>query len=300
MGNFKSHDIPKRLGAGQAKGLEIYMINYLYGLSRINRDTMVFSKNKIISSALLVVMVSALGCRNHSRMFSTEKNVLVDSIQKQVIYAERNYIIQKNDYLNIKIYTNRGERLIDPNAELTKGAGGGGLVKEENVKYLVRNDGNTNLPMIGDVHLEGLNLIQADSILAEKYGKYYIGAYAMTTMLNKRVFVLGPFPLGAKVIPLLNENINLIEVITLYGGIPDNGKAYNIRVIRGNLKNPNVNIIDLSTIDGMKKANLDVQPNDIVYIEPVRKLFLESFRDIAPLISIFLTATSLIFILSRK
>jgi len=261
---------------------------------------MVFSKNKIIISALLVVMLSSLGCRNHSIMFSTEQNVLVDSIQKQVIYAEKNYIIQKNDYLNIKIFTNRGERLIDPNAELTKGAGSGASLKEENIKYLVRNDGNANLPMIGDIHLEGLNLIQADSILAEKYGKYYIGAYAMTTMLNKRVFVLGPFPLGAKVIPLVNENINLIEVITLYGGIPDNGKAYNIRVIRGNLKDPNVNIIDLSTIDGMKKANLDVQPNDIIYIEPFRKLFLESFRDFAPMISLLISITSIMIILTRK
>ncbi|HXA00887.1 MAG TPA: polysaccharide biosynthesis/export family protein [Cytophagaceae bacterium] len=257
------------------------------------------SKNKIIGFVLLTIIVSVVGCRNHSRMFSTEKSMMVDSIQKQIIHAEKNYVIRKNDYLNVKIYTNQGERLIDPNSELAKGASSGGLVKEENIKYLVRTDGNANLPMLGDVHLEGFTLIQADSLLAIKYGKFYEGAFVITTMLNKRVFVLGPFPLGAKVIPLQNENINLIEVITLYGGIPDNGKAYNIRVIRGDLKNPNVNIIDLSTIDGMKKANLDVQPNDIIYIEPVRKLFLESFRDISPIISLLLSSISILILITR-
>jgi polysaccharide export outer membrane protein len=261
-----------------------------------------FSQNKIIGFALFIVIVSGMSCRNHSRMFSTEKNMIVDSIQKQIANAEKNYVIQKNDYLNVKIFTNRGERLIDPNSELAKGVYGGGLVKEDNIKYLVRSDGKANLPMIGDVSLESFTLVQADSLLAIKYGKFYEGAFVITSILNKRVFVLGPFPLGAKVIPLQNENINLIEVIALYGGIPDNGKAYNMRVIRGDLKNPNVSIIDLSTIDGMKMANLDVQPNDIIYIEPVRKLFVESFRDIAPLLSLLVSISSIsitIIVLTR-
>jgi polysaccharide biosynthesis/export protein len=250
------------------------------------------SQNKIVGFALIIIFVLAIGCRNHSRMFSTEKSVIVDSIQREIVNAEKNYVIRKNDYINVKIYTNRGEKLIDPNSELAKGASSGGLVKEENIKYLVRSDGKVNLPMIGDINLEGYTLIRADSLLAIKYGKYYEGVFVITAMLNKRVFVLGPFPLGAKVIPLQNENVNLIEIITLYGGIPDNGKAYNIRVIRGDLKNPNVSIVDLSTIEGMKRASLDVQPNDIIYIEPVRKLFIESVRDIAPIISLLVSITS--------
>jgi polysaccharide biosynthesis/export protein len=252
-------------------------------------------KNKIIGFSLFIVIFSVISCRNQSRMFGTEKDMLVDSIQKEIIHAEKNYVIRKNDYLNIKIYTNRGERLIDPNSELAKGTfgGTGSAVKEEGVRYLVRSDGKVNLPMLGDVNLEGYNLFRADSLLAVKYSKFYEGAFVITSMLNKRVFVLGPFPIGAKVIPLLNENINLIEIITLYGGIPDNGKSYNIRIIRGDLKNPNVNIIDLSTIDGMKAANLDVQPNDIIYIEPVRKLVLESLRDITPFISLLVSITSI-------
>ncbi|MFL5729280.1 MAG: polysaccharide biosynthesis/export family protein [Cytophagaceae bacterium] len=234
-------------------------------------------------------------------MFTIENNLLVDSIQKQVAFAERNYIIRKDDYITVKVYTNRGEILIDPNSELNKGAAAGAVKgKEDLIKYLVRDDGKVNLPMVGDVGIEGYTLQQADSLLAKSYNKFYESPFVITSILNKRVLVLGPFPLGGKVIPLQNENINLIEVISLYGGIPDNGKAYNIRIIRGDLKNPNVMIVDLSTIEGMKKATLDIQPNDIIYIEPVRKLFVESFRDISPLLSLLVSSLSIILIFSRK
>jgi polysaccharide export outer membrane protein len=59
-----------------------------------------------------------------------------------------------------------------------------------------------------------------------------------------------------------------LELIAIAGGIPINGKAHRIKLIRGDLKNPQVYLIDLSTIEGMKKAELTMQGNDIVYVEP--------------------------------
>jgi polysaccharide biosynthesis/export protein len=242
---------------------------------------------------MLFMFSGLFSCRNHSRMFSTENNILVDSIQKQIAYAEKNYVIQKNDFISVMVYTNGGERIIDPNSELNKTQTIAPKSKDEIQKYLVRNNGYVNLPMVGDVYLEGRTLYEADSILAVKFSKFYEGVFITSKLMNKRVVVLGPFPLGGKVIPLENENMNLIEIIALYGGLPDNGKAYNIRLIRGDLKNPNVTIIDLSTIAGMKQATLDIQPNDIVYIEPVRKLWLESFRDISPILTVFISTIGL-------
>jgi polysaccharide export outer membrane protein len=243
-----------------------------------------------------------VSCRNHNRMFSTENSILVDSIQRQLTYAEKNYIIQKNDFISILVYTNGGERIIDPNSELSKTTPTIPKAKDEIQRYLIRSNGYVYLPMVGDVYLEGKTLYEADSILALKFGKFFEGVFISSRLLNKRVVVLGPAGVGmaaGKVIPLENENMNLIEILALYGGLPDNSKAYNIRLIRGDLKNPNVSVIDLSTIEGMKKASLDVQPNDIIYIEPVRKLLVESFKDIYPFLSLLLSAVT-IFVLIRN
>jgi len=53
-------------------------------------------------------------------------------------------------------------------------------------------------------------------------------------------------------------------------------------LIRGDLQNPSVQIIDLSTIEGMRKAALNVEPGDIVYVEPIRRVFLEALADYLP------------------
>ena len=235
-------------------------------------------------------------------MFQTDKPIVVDSIQRELVKAEENYIIRKNDYISVSVYTNKGEKLIDPNSEMNRQKGGGTSLKEIPEKYLVRDNGYVQLPMVGDIKLDGYTVVKADSVLALAYSKFYESPFVITKLLNKRVIVLGPTPVAGKVIPLENENMNVIEIIALYGGIQDNGKAYNIRLIRGNLKNPNVEIINLSTIDGMKRASLDVQPNDIIYIEPVRKLFFESFRDVQPMVSLIFSLASLglTFILYTK
>ena len=58
-----------------------------------------------------------------------------------------------------------------------------------------------------------------------------------------------------------------------------------------------VQIINLATIDGMQKANLGVLPNDIIYIEPIRRIFTESVRDIAPAIGIVTNVVTLFIVI---
>jgi polysaccharide export outer membrane protein len=78
------------------------------------------------------------------------------------------------------------------------------------------------------------------------------------------------------------------------------GKANNIRIIRGNLKNPRVQQIDLSTLDGMRRANLQVEPNDIIYVEPIRRPFLDALADAGPIISLAsVLLTTTFFIISQ-
>lgn len=250
---------------------------------------------RILTYLLFVILLPlAFSCKlyTQNRMFQTEREYVVDSIRQMVEKAERRYVIQVNDYITVKVFTNGGERIIDPDLELIKPM----QVKKEEPNYLVRENGFVKLPMVGDVYLEGYSLFQADSLLQTKFAEFYTNPYVLTTLANRRVIVLGP--LGGKVIPMENPNMNMIEVIALYGGITNDAKAYNLRLIRGDLKNPHVQIIDLSTIEGMKKANLQMLPNDIIYIEPVRKVLTESVRDIAPLIGVLSNLITLVLVIT--
>jgi protein involved in polysaccharide export with SLBB domain len=251
-------------------------------------------------------------------MFSTPTGEGVDTMKLRSLVGRttRNYVIQPNDYLEVRVYTNKGERILDPNGELQfgmpgnsggassaapaaasgRGATGGGRGAQSTGsqapggnQFLVQATGLVNLPMVNMVKVSGLTLLEADSLLKTKYDVFYKDSYVATRVTNSRIVVLGA-P-GGQVISMYNDNMNLLEVLAAAGGLEGGsvgggggsgsgrGKAYNIRLIRGDLRNPQVQVIDLSTIEGMRRANLQVEPNDVVYIEPVRRPFFEALSD---------------------
>ncbi len=242
---------------------------------------------------------------------SDRKGLDTTRLRGVVNRVNRNYIIQPNDLLAVRVYTNNGERIIDPNGELQFGspagmlstgangsrtlAGAGQAAPAGDSEFPVQTDGTVRLPLINRIKVTGYTLIQADSVLKVRYEEFYKGVFVVTRVTNSRVIVLGS--VGGRIIPLVNDNMNLVEVLAAAGGIDGNGgggtslyrsggKASNIRIIRGDLKNPQVEQIDLTTINGMRRANLQVEPNDIIYIEPVRRPFSDALIDASPVISL--------------
>lgn len=219
------------------------------------------------------------------------------ALRREMMAAERNYTIQPNDLLEIEVYTNKGERIIDPDFELMRDMRGGGGQVNARIKpqYLVQPNGEVKLPMVGNIYLQGYTLHQADSLLARAYNEFYKESFVITRYVNKRIVVLGAT--GGQVIPLLNENMNILEVLALAGGLTGTGKAHNIRLIRGDLQNPQVQVIDLSTIEGMQSASLNVLSGDIIYVEPVRRVLPETIRDITPVMGLVANALTLLIVI---
>lgn len=207
-------------------------------------------------------------------------------LKQQIDIAEKNYVIQKYDYLELEMFTNKGERIIDPLSPSPTSTNSGTAVVTKPT-YLVDANGVTKFPMIDEVKLEGLTIREAEKVLEETYSKYYEDAYAVLHYTNKRVIVLGAT--GGQVIPLTNENVKLVEVLALAQGLNNDAKAQNIRVMRGD----QVFVADLSTFDGYVKNNIPIQSGDIVYVEPVRRPLTESLRDYGPILTIITTLTTL-------
>ncbi len=240
-----------------------------------------------------MMIMSSCGSYKQNIMFKTDNSVIPSNVQAATYEAEKNYKIQKNDFLNIQVFTNNGERIIDPDFELLKQTGiqPNQQLTRPNPNFLIQQDGLIRLPMVGLVSLEGLTLREAELFLQEKYSEFYESPYVITNYINKRVIVLGANQ-GA-IVPLQNENTTLMEVLASAGGLEREFKAHNIRLIRGPLDDPEVYVIDLSTIEGMSKSIIKVFPGDIIYVEPVRRPFAESMRDLAPVVTLLTSGVAL-------
>ena len=163
---------------------------------------------------------------------------------------------------------------------------------------MIQKNGFADLPIVGRIPLAGLNLQEAKELLEKEYQTYYRQPFVIINYVNKRVTVIGG-PKGGEIVPLQNENMTLLDVIAISGGVDNNSNARNIRLIRGDLDDPLVMVIDLSTIEGMKKSNLYVEPNDVIYIEPVRRPIAESTKDYLPLITSLTSVLTLILVIQQ-
>ena len=241
---------------------------------------------------IVCFMMPIFSCRtlNPSLMFQTDKNFSysTDSVKPN------EYLIATDDRLEMKIFTNDAFKLVD----VTSG-GIGGMNSDQAIYYTVEQDGTAKFPLIGKVLLKGLPIKEAERILEEKYSQYYVTPFILLRITNLHVLVFPGDGGTGSVIPLQNERTTLLEALTLAGGVHGRGKAYSVKIIRGNLKNPEIFLIDLSTIEGIKKSNMTVQANDIIYVEPSADYTSKILVQLSPYIGL-LTTVLLVFNLFKK
>ena len=233
-------------------------------------------------------------------MFQQKDYQYFELAQKQI----EQYVIQTGDQFTLHVYSRDGFKLIDVlggGGSGTQTSSGGGATSQVNVTYLVDNEGFADLPIIGEFYVKGYTEAELERVLAEKYSNLFVDPYVIITVANRRVFVYKGST--ASVITLNEAPTNLFEVIAKSGGIGNDLKSYKIKVIRGDLKNPQIREIDLSSLEGMRSADLIVQSNDIIYIEPKRRVVSDALRELAPLmawLSTILTTVVLIKTYSGK
>ncbi len=252
-----------------------------------------------IISVYFLFLLSSCGAYRNRILFSTDQEILKEELKIAVEDADKNYIIQPNDFLEVEVYTNDGELLIDPNQEIAREVG---MMNQNNQmrqvpRYLVLSNGVVELPMVGEVKIAGLTLKEATDLLKQQYEEFYEDTYVLLRYVNKRVVVLGS--VGGQVIPLENENMSLVEVLALAGGVGVVSRTDNIRLIRGNLDDPEVRLIDLSTIEGVKQASLKILPGDIIYVQPVQRITSEVVRDISPIFSLITSTITLVLLITQ-
>jgi polysaccharide export outer membrane protein len=135
--------------------------------------------------------------------------------------------------------------------------------------YLIDASGNIDFPVIGRVHLAGLNRIQATDLLKEKLKAYLPDPIVHIRILNFKITVLGEVrnP-GSFSIP--NERITLPEALGLAGDLNITGRRKNVLVVRDVDGKKTETRIDLTSKALFSSPVYYLNQNDIVYVEPNR------------------------------
>jgi polysaccharide export outer membrane protein len=233
-------------------------------------------------------------------MLKTPKDFVFDSIPENTVDE---YVISPGDQIQFRLFSNGGFSVID----IASGAGSGNgnnssvaLARNINVSYLVQNDGNVKIPILGETPITGKTILEAQAYLEELYSSFYVDPFLQLNVMNKRVIVFPGSGSSAQVVTLQNNTTTLMEVLAQVGGISSNSKASTIKVMRiiDGKEEREVYKIDLSKISGLPDGDMVILADDIIYVEPNANIAREILQDIAPIIS--LVSSTVVFYFTMR
>ena len=252
---------------------------------------------KFLFVVSFTLILSACANINSNIMFKIPKgeNFTFDSIP---LKPTEDYVIGPGDRFTFHFSTNNGERVLSSMTGINNADSYNNKNNQLIQDYLVRRDGTAELPVIGLLKVQGYTTIQLEDTLTELLSKNYINPFVQIKLSNQRIIIF-PGRGEAKVVYLSNVNTTLLEVIALAGGLSEDARANSIKLIRKNKNKREIYKIDLSTIQGLKQAEMIVQSNDYVYVDVKPRIASSVLTEVSPWLSI-LTSVLIIFTLTRQ
>jgi polysaccharide export outer membrane protein len=185
------------------------------------------------------------------------------------------YRLQANDIISIDI------KAIDPKlvsifnkTESVSSTTG----KSESALYFdgftIDDHGNIRMPILGEVNVIGYTLEEVRVIiekkLLEEYFKSEANIFVTVKLAGFRYTINGEVgSTGTKT--LFQTHVNIMEAIANAGDITTVGNRKEVTVIRQTPTGVLMNNIDLTDVNVMKSPYYYLQPNDYIYVKPLKQ-----------------------------
>lgn len=209
------------------------------------------------------------------------------------------YRLQSNDVLSISIKAN------DPKlVEIFSTTNQGETARSESALYFsgftVDDHGNIRMPILGELNVIGYTLDEVrqrvEKQLLTEYFKKEANIFVIVKLAGFRYTINGEVgSTGTKT--LFQEHVNIMEAIANSGDISLTGNRKEVTIIRKTPTGNEMHDIDLTDINVMNSPYYYLQPNDYIYVKPLKqktwgtgKTGIESLGTILTLISLATTA----------
>lgn len=167
--------------------------------------------------------------------------------------------------------------------------GGKASAGQSALTYRVYPDGKVDMPFVDDIAVAGLTLEEAARLVESRYREIIPDASVQLSIANKTFTVIGEA--GTGVFPVDRDRLTILQALAMAGQINDEGDFKHIRIIRQNMKGPEVLEFDIRTASIIDSKYYYVYPNDIIYVQKSESSFykIKNFSTFIGLISSSMT-----------
>lgn len=238
-------------------------------------DNKILYMLKIILKILAIIGITLMlfsSCVPKRKMvFLQSENNNQDSV---FLYERNDYKLQVNDIIDVKIVSldDNANKMFNNNASANSNyaaqvANLGDLYYVTG--YSIDDSGYVYLPVIGRVKVVNKSLEDAQLTISKKVDQYFSKYYLSVKLGGIRFSAIGEFKRPGKYTILQNQ-ATIFEAIALAGDLLMVASRSDVKIIRQYPEGTKIHTIDLLSKNLIHTPYYFIQPNDVIYVEPLK------------------------------
>jgi len=246
------------------------------------------------------LFLSSCGVKYKSVPYFTD--LPADSLIQEQIKNQSVLKIQKDDILAITVSSLNPEASAIFNLGNTSSVQGGGSTAVDprltSNGFMVDQNGAIQLPLVGNVKIEGLTTTEARELIQSKLISYLKEPVVSLRLINFKVSVLGDV-VKPGVYPIQNERVSVNEALSMAGDLTITAVRNNVLLVRENQGKREYVRLNMQRKDLFNSPYYYLQNNDVIYVQPGNAKYSSvdtSYRNV----SIVLSALSVIALLIAR
>jgi len=134
--------------------------------------------------------------------------------------------------------------------------------------YMVSDSGYINFPVVGKIMVAGITVSEVKSKFQSLINDYYQMTIVTVKLVNFKISLLGEVTKPGTYL-IYQESINILQAISMAGDLLPYAKRNKITIIRKTSTGSSVYTVNLLKANILESPAYFLQPDDIVYIEPM-------------------------------
>jgi polysaccharide export outer membrane protein len=274
-----------------------------------------YSKSKsILKNGVILILLSFLisSCIGNKKYIYLQNKQSKDTSKIETIKSNfEEYRLKPGDILYIRMVTEDEKMnvlfnpLFSGNMNMQMMSQGGEGTPFYIMGYSLDIDGNLALPYIGKINIKGKTVEEAKILMYKEGSKYFKNFFLQVKLAEFRFSILGAVNRPGQFFFMVNH-LNIFEALAMAGDVNEIAMRTKLTLIREENGENKLIPIDLTDKNIIKSNYYFIQPNDILYVQPVKSRsignlsnFQSSINAVLPLLSTFLLVLNTYIILNN-
>lgn len=215
---------------------------------------------------LLIICLLFNSCISQKRTMLLQDKSLKGAQNSFENKKKSNYQIQTGDHLYIRIYS------MDPKTSKFFQTDMPTLMNPTYLylnSYMVDDEGYINISFIDRMFVKGMTLEEVKKKIQKTLNDYFKETTVSVKLVSFQVSVIGEVNSPGN-FTIDKDQINILQAISMAGGIKEFGNNRKITLVRQTLKGSDIFYLDLSNKKILESDYFYLLPNDLIYVEPLK------------------------------